>query len=86
MSCTTCGKKSLFKQATNIAKGTYNAIFPNEETRAIAEPRLAICIPCIYSKELVKINGVSVDQCNECTCIVQSKTTVKDEVCPKGFW
>lgn len=90
MACTSCGKKSFkstFKQASNILKGTVNAIFPNEETRAIAEPRLAICtVPCIYYRELIKINGVSAGQCTECTCVVQSKATIKDEICPKGFW
>lgn len=85
MACQDCNK-NIFKQAQNILEGTSNILFPTDESRTLAEPRIRICLECKNSKELLKVNGKSVNQCTLCKCIIQIKTTVQDEKCPIDKW
>ena len=87
MGCPSCDKKvSLIQKATNIIQGNINALFPNEETKALAEPRLKICYNCSNCKELLRIGNKVANYCTLCKCPVESKTTIIDEKCPIDKW
>ena len=83
--CTSCDK-SVFTTVKHIVKGNVNAVFPTEETKAIAEPRLSICRTCPSSSEIAKFAGVSILKCVDCGCLCAAKTTIKEESCPRGLW
>lgn len=86
MSCTSCGKKSVFQQAKNIATGVVNLVVDNPEIEALANTRLAKCATCPFAKELIKVAGRSVVQCVKCSCLCELKARVEEEQCPLGFW
>lgn len=86
MSCTSCGKKSVFQQAKNIVTGVVNLVENDPEVEALAATRLAKCIQCPYVRELIKVAGNSVIQCTKCMCLCQVKARVKEEECPLLLW
>lgn len=88
MACLDCQqrKKNIFQQAVNIAEGFSNAIINTEETQLISKPRLKICYGCPYNIILVRVAEKIASKCEICTCIVEAKTTLLEEKCPKDKW
>lgn len=58
--------------------GTFNNILGRNKN----SKRSSICARCENKKHL---RGFG-DYCDICGCIIESKTTIKDEHCPIGKW
>lgn len=58
-----------------IITGFYLAI--TNQNSIISKARMRECIPCKYRKNF---------RCGECGCLLNLKTRVIDEECPKGIW
>lgn len=88
MACSECekNKKNIFKQASNIVAGFTNVLINSEESQALSNPRLAVCYGCNYNTILVKVGEKIASKCEICSCIVEAKTTVLEEKCPKDKW
>lgn len=64
----------------NIILGTYYNIF--NKNKELSCKRLDICNRCSDKTTIKKIGSI----CNHCGCVLNSKTTVKQEKCPIGKW
>lgn len=71
--------KSIFNKLISIAKGTFRNIF-NIKT-PLSDYRLDICEHCNKLR-----SGPFGDYCDECGCVVKSKTKVESEKCPLKKW
>ena len=69
----------IWHKICNIIKGTYYNITNKEQK--VANQRLKICNKCNHKKYIGKV-GI----CDQCGCILESKTRVKDEHCELGKW
>jgi len=72
--------KKVVTKIKHIIVGTYNNIF--NKNQQIAKPREEICKMCSHRENLMGIGTI----CNICGCVIESKTTVKDEHCPIDKW
>lgn len=68
------------RKVVNIIIGTINNIFGRNKD--ISSKRLDICNECENRRYIFKLGYV----CNKCGCILKSKTTVENEVCPINKW
>lgn len=71
---------NLLMKIKHIIIGTYNNIFNKQQE--LSKSRLLKCILC---KDKVYIFGLGFI-CKHCGCVLKSKTTVEDEICPIGKW
>jgi hypothetical protein len=58
-----------------IFTGFYLAI--TNRNNEISNSRMRICVPCRIRKGI---------RCGDCGCLLNLKTRVEDEECPKGYW
>ena len=70
----------MVRELINIIKGWFFLIFNTNEQ--LARKRIAICRKC-KSCSHIDILG---DICNECGCVLDAKTRVKDETCELNKW
>ncbi len=69
MLCLPCEQaKKGITTITNIGKAWINVISNNPEIEKLAEERLKQCNNCSSKVEMLKVNGVSIYKCNQCTC------------------
>ena len=69
----------MVKKIINIIKGTYYNIFNKKQD--LADKRLNVCNKC-----LMRVHTNLGDVCDECGCILDSKTRVEDEHCELNKW
>lgn len=69
----------MIKKIKNIILGTYYNI--TKKKQDLATRRLAICKKCKHA-----IKWIGQDICDQCGCILESKTRVKDEHCELCKW
>lgn len=69
----------ILHKILNIIKGTYFNIFRKHQK--FASTRLKICNQCSHK---IYIGKISI--CDECGCVLESKTRVKDEHCELKKW
>lgn len=87
MSCKACeAAKAVINKSHNIIQGYTNLVFKDEEIEKTAKARYEICLACPNKKPLIVINGVQHYLCIKCTCPLDAKIRVPDEVCPIGNW
>lgn len=68
------------RKMVNIIKGTFRNIF--NITTSSSLKRLSICAKCKHRKHLWGFGHY----CELCGCIIKSKITVEEEVCPIKKW
>lgn len=71
---------NLLTKIKHIFTGTLNNLL--NKNNAIAFPRLQICNKCNQRKYIFKMGHI----CKQCGCVLKSKATIEDEVCPLGKW
>lgn len=70
---------NIFHKIKNIFIGTYRNIFNKKPE--FAKRRIEICDKCEFKKGKGKTR-----YCGKCFCLIESKTSVKDEYCWENKW
>lgn len=70
----------IFKKIINIIIGTYRNIFKIKTNTT----RMNICKKCDHFE--ISTFGKKWDYCNECGCVLESKTRLENEKCPINKW
>ena len=71
---------NIFKKLKNILLGTWWNI--TKQKNELAEKRLIICESCEHRKRITKNEYI----CDQCGCVLSSKSRVYEEHCKLNKW